>query len=90
VEPSGHHRTPRLFGWKALVIFAAIFFCLPAWARSYRISNFNSVIHVDDDGSARIQEQITFVFSGSFQGIIATFLLIIPAPQAPTTAFLSK
>jgi predicted membrane protein DUF2207 len=43
--------------------------CLPAWARSYRVSKFNSTIHVDDDGSVRIQEQITFVFSGVYQGI---------------------
>jgi uncharacterized membrane protein len=42
---------------------------LSAFARSYRVSNFNSTIHIDNDGSAHIQEQITFVFSGSYQGI---------------------
>ncbi|HEY2915149.1 MAG TPA: DUF2207 domain-containing protein, partial [Candidatus Angelobacter sp.] len=37
--------------------------------RSYHISKFNSNIHVEDDGSARVEEQITFVFKGVYQGI---------------------
>jgi len=53
---------------------------LPAGARSYRISNFNSVIHVDDDGSARIEEQITFVFSGTYQGIYRDIPTDYPGP----------
>jgi uncharacterized membrane protein len=53
---------------------------LPALARSYRISNFNSVIHVEDDGTARIQEQITFVFSGTFQGIYRDIPVDYPGP----------
>ena len=54
-----------LFALLLLVLGAS----LPAHARSYRISKFASTIHVDDDGSARIEEQITFVFNGSYQGI---------------------
>jgi uncharacterized membrane protein len=80
VKPSGHCRTRKQSGWKALILFAALLFCLPAWARSYRISNFTSTIHVEDDGSARIQEQISFVFSGSFQGIYRDIPVDYPGP----------
>jgi uncharacterized membrane protein len=65
---------------KTLAVFAALFICLPAWARSYRISNFNSNIHVDTDGSARIQEQITFVFSGEYRGIYRDIPVDYPGP----------
>ena len=54
---------------------------LPAWARSYHISRFNSVIHVDDDGSARIEEQITFVFSGEYHGIYRDIPVDYPGPS---------
>ncbi len=69
-----------LFSGRALAVFALLVFALPALARSYRIANFNSVIHVDDDGSVRIQEQITFVFSGSFQGIYRDIPVDYPGP----------
>jgi uncharacterized membrane protein len=54
---------------------------LPAWARSYHISRFNSVIHVDEDGSARIEEQITFVFSGEYHGIYRDIPVDYPGPS---------
>jgi uncharacterized membrane protein len=53
---------------------------VPGWARSYRVSRFNSTIHVDEDGSARIQEQITFVFSGAFQGVYRDIPVEYPGP----------
>lgn len=52
-----------------LPLLLLLAFSLPGWARNYRISNFSSIIHVDDDGAAHVQEQITFVFNGSYQGI---------------------
>ena len=55
-------------------------FSLPAWARSYHISKFNSTIHVDEDGSARVEEQITFVFSGEYQGIYRDIPVDYPGP----------
>ena len=70
----GHRRK------KTLVILAVLLFCLPAWARSYRISNFSSTIHVDEDGSARVQEQITFVFSGEYHGIYRDIPVDYPGP----------
>ena len=80
MKTSGHRRTPALFRLKTLAVFVALFLCLPAWARSYRISNFNSNIHVDTDGSARIQEQITFVFSGEYRGIYRDIPVDYPGP----------
>jgi len=54
---------------------------LPAWARSYHISKFNSNIHVEEDGSARIEEQITFVFNGVYQGIYRDLPVDYPGPS---------
>ncbi|HET9839053.1 MAG TPA: DUF2207 domain-containing protein [Candidatus Angelobacter sp.] len=79
METSGHRRTPLLRS-KALAAAALFLFCLPALARSYRISNFNSTIHVDNDGSARIQEQITFVFAGEYHGIYRDIPVDYPGP----------
>src|SRR5215472_16689129 len=65
---------------KALAVFALLIACLPVWARSYHISNFNSTIHVNEDGSARVEEQITFVFSGAYQGIYRNIPVDYPGP----------
>ena len=67
--------------FKTFVVLAGLLvFSLPSWARSYRVSNFNSTIHVDEDGSARIQEQITFTFSGAYQGVYRDIPLDYPGP----------
>jgi uncharacterized membrane protein len=54
---------------------------LPAWARTYHVSNFQSTIHVREDGTADISEQITFVFSGSFQGVYRDIPVEYPGPK---------
>jgi len=65
-----------------MLAFVLVLVCsLPAWARSYHISRFNSVIHVEDDGSARIEEQITFVFSGEYHGIYRDIPVDYPGPS---------
>jgi uncharacterized membrane protein len=69
VKRSGHSQHRSFFSVKTLAVVLLLAFSLPAWARSYRVSKFNSTIHVDEDGSVRIQEQITFVFFGAYQGI---------------------
>ena len=56
-------------------------FSLPAWARSYHISKFNSTIHVEEDGSARVEEQITFVFNGEYHGIYRDIPVDYPGPS---------
>jgi hypothetical protein len=69
---------------RALAVFLLLAFAIacsaPAWARSYRISNYQSTIHVDEDGSARVQEQITFAFTGTYQGIYRNIPVDYPGP----------
>jgi uncharacterized membrane protein len=81
VKLSGHPRSGIFPCGKILAVVLLLVFSLPAWARSYRISKFNSTIHVDDDGSARIEEQITFVFSGVYQGIYRDIPVDYPGPS---------
>jgi uncharacterized membrane protein len=73
-----------------LAVVVLLLFTLPAWARSYRISKFNSTIHVDEDGSARIQEQITFVFSGVYQGIYRDIPIDYPGPSGTNYSLFIK
>jgi uncharacterized membrane protein len=80
VKPSGHRRTRACSRGKTLAVALLLIFSLPAWARSYSISRFSSTIHVDEDGSARVQEQITFVFSGQYQGIYRDMPVDYPGP----------
>jgi len=53
----------------------------PAWARSYQVSQFTSAVHVQKDGSADIQEKITFVFRGHFQGVYRDIPVEYPGPK---------
>ena len=76
------HCRSRSFVSGALLTLALLLACgMPAWARSYHISKFNSVIHVEDDGSARIEEQITFAFSGEYHGIYRDIPVDYPGPS---------
>jgi uncharacterized membrane protein len=59
---------------------------VPAWARSYRVSNLSSTIHVDEDGSIRVSEKITFVFNGQFQGVYRTISVDYPGPRGSNYA----
>jgi uncharacterized membrane protein len=63
---------------------------LPAWARSYRVTKFNSNVHVDQDGSARVTEQITFAFSGSFQGVYRDIPVDYPGPNGTNYSLFIK
>lgn len=54
---------------------------VPAWGRNYEIAKFNSNVHVDDDGSARVEEQISFAFSGQFHGIYRSIPVEFPGPN---------
>jgi uncharacterized membrane protein len=79
VKFTGH---PRSWASTAQVLIVLLLACsLPAWARSYHISKFNSNIHVEEDGSARIEEQITFVFKGVYQGIYRDLPVDYPGPS---------
>ena len=76
---TGHSRKWAFTAQVLLVLL--LVFSLPAWARSYHISRFTSNIHVEEDGSARIEEQITFVFKGVYQGIYRDIPVDYPGPS---------
>jgi hypothetical protein len=79
VKFTGHSRS---WAFAAQVLVALLLvFSLPAWARNYHISKFNSNIHVEEDGSARIEEQITFVFNGEYHGIYRDIPVDYPGPS---------
>lgn len=63
----------------ALSLIAAIILTLPFAAlksdvsaadRSYYVSGYNITVNVNPDGSADFQEELTYSFSGSFNGIL--------------------
>src|SRR5215469_11431615 len=54
---------------------------LPAWGRSYQIAKFNANVHVGEDGSADIEEQISLAFSGQFHGIYRNIPVEYPGPD---------
>ena len=62
-------------------LLVLLFGAAPAWARTYHISQFNSTVHVQPDGSADIAEQITFVFNGQFQGVYRDIPVEYPGPK---------
>jgi uncharacterized membrane protein len=81
VKATDHSRSRAFSAGKVLVVLLALVFSLPVWARSYHISKFNSNIHVEEDGSARVEEQITFVFSGEYHGIYRDIPVDYPGPS---------
>src|SRR5579863_6300647 len=74
----------------AVSLFIIFLFSLPAWARSYHVARFNSDIHVDEDGSARITEEITFAFSGQFQGVYRNIPVEYPGPNGTNYSLFIK
>ncbi|HKF23470.1 MAG TPA: DUF2207 domain-containing protein [Candidatus Angelobacter sp.] len=74
----------------ALLLLAIAVVASPAWARSYHISNFESTIHVEEDGSARIAEKITFVFNGEFHGIHRFIPVDYPGPRGSNYSLFIK
>jgi uncharacterized membrane protein len=75
---------------QAALLFAVLSTLVPAWARSYRVSNFESTVHVDENGSIRVAEKITFVFNGSFQGVFRTIPVDYPGPAGSNYSLLLK
>lgn len=75
---------------RIILTFLLLVCALPAWARSYHISKFAVNIHVKDDGSARVTEQITFVFEGQFQGIHRNIPVDYPGPNGTNYSLFIK
>ena len=56
-------------------------FAVSAFARSWRISNFQDNITVNEDGSALVDETISLVFVGQWHGIHRTIPIEYPGPN---------
>ncbi|HSK42333.1 MAG TPA: DUF2207 domain-containing protein [Candidatus Binatia bacterium] len=76
---TGHSRSRGFAAAQVLAVLLLVF-SLPAWARNYHIAKFNSNVHVAEDGSARVEEQITFVFNGEYHGIYRDLPVDYPGP----------
>jgi len=65
----------------ALCLGVLLLIASPAFARSWRIADFHSTISIGQDGTALVQEHITFSFIGSFQGIYRDIPVEYPGPK---------
>src|SRR5262245_7590097 len=73
-----------------VLLLALLVASAPVWARSYRISSYDATIHVDDDGSARVTEKISFAFSGQYQGIYRNIPVDYPGPNGTNYSLFIK
>src|ERR1700723_298601 len=65
----------------ALLLATILAFAAPAAAKSWRISNYQDTITVNEDGSALVNETITLVFVGEWHGIHRTIPIKYPGPD---------
>jgi uncharacterized membrane protein len=65
----------------ALLLATILALAAPAAAKSWRISNFQDTITVNDDGSALVNETISLVFVGEWHGIHRTIPIEYPGPD---------
>jgi hypothetical protein len=65
----------------ALLLATILAFAVPAAAKSWRISNFQDTMTINDDGSALVKETITLVFVGEWHGIHRTIPIEYPGPD---------
>jgi uncharacterized membrane protein len=77
----GHSRSRVSFAGKIVFALLAVLVSLPAWARSLRVTKFATTIHVEEDGSARVNEQITYTFTGQYQGVYRDIPMDYPGPS---------
>jgi len=74
---SRRHNRRRLY--RALIIFLAL--AAPAFAKDWRIANYNDDIVVAADGSTSVREHITLVFEGEWHGIHRLIPIDYPGPN---------
>src|SRR5690348_4867760 len=64
-----------------LVLACLLAGSLPALARDWRIADFHTNINIDRQGSAVVEERITVVFAGQFNGIWRSIPINYPGPH---------
>jgi len=65
----------------ALLLATILALAAPAAAKSWRISNFQENVTVNNDGSALVKETISLVFVGEWHGIHRTIPIEYPGPD---------
>jgi uncharacterized membrane protein len=74
--------TLKMTTLRGLLLLAAILaVALPAFAKSWRVSNFQDTITVNPDGSTLVNETITLNFVGEWHGIHRTIPIEYPGPN---------
>src|ERR1700678_2415988 len=81
--PSAKCRTRLLFA-------VCLLLTVPAFAREWRITRFDSNLNVAQDGTMTVNEHIVVYFNGSFQGIYRDIPIQYPGPHGSNyTLFLN-
>ena len=76
-KPSSARLTRFVICIAALLLLTAS----TAMARSITVTRWVDTVHVDEDGSARVSEQITYTFSGAYHGIYRDIPIEYPGPK---------
>jgi len=75
-------RSPHVSGWaQALVLLLALLGVSPAFARSWRITNFQDSISISWDGKTEVIERLSLEFTGEWHGIHRTIPVEYPGPR---------
>jgi hypothetical protein len=74
----GNLKIPRAILLAALLVCA---FATSAYAKSWRVADFQENITVNRDGTAEVREHITLVFVGEWHGIHRTIPIEYPGPD---------
>ncbi|HET6935920.1 MAG TPA: DUF2207 domain-containing protein [Candidatus Angelobacter sp.] len=82
IVPRGPHACAAMVRYCFSAVLVLLLTCAPAaWARSITVSRWADSVHVSADGSARVSEQITYVFTGSYHGIYREIPIEYPGPK---------
>jgi len=66
---------------RPLLLLLLLLCSVPAWGRSWSISNYTDTIVLNEDGSAVVMERITADFVGAYNGIIRRIPIEYPGPH---------
>src|ERR1043166_116363 len=73
-----------------VVLLLCLLLSLPAFARSWRITDFRSTVAIDDQGYTTVTERLDLVFVGSFNGIWRTIPVEYPGPRGTNYSLFLK
>lgn len=72
------------------LLLGVVLLCVPASARSWRITDFSTSVAIGQDGTALVHERITASFNGSFNGIYRTIPVEYPGPAGTNYTLFTK